>query len=70
MTMENKTLIIAAVIIVATAAMAMGPLVSVVNAAPNGDVRCVHNGNGDDKCTGGKSTTECVKTKGKYVCDR
>lgn len=44
-------MVMAAVIIAATAAIAMGPLVNVVKAAPNGDVRCVHNGNGQDRCT-------------------
>jgi hypothetical protein len=68
--MQTKTLVIAAVIIAATAALAIAPLASNVMAAPNGDIKCVHNGNGDDKCTGGQSTTHCEKIKGRYVCDR
>jgi hypothetical protein len=68
--MEPKTMAITAIVIAVTVAIAVGPLITLVNAAPNGDVKCVHNGNGGDKCTGGQSTTHCVKTKGKYVCDR
>lgn len=71
MNMQTKTLVIAAVIMAATAALAIAPLtISNAMAAPNGDVKCVHNGNGGDKCTGGQSTTHCTKTNGKYVCDR
>jgi hypothetical protein len=71
--METRTLVIAAVIIAATAALSIAPLaITSANAAPNGDTqtRCVHNGNGADKCGPGSSSTEvtCVKTKGKYVC--
>jgi hypothetical protein len=70
MNMQTKTLVIAVVIIAATAALAIAPLaISNAMAAPNGDVRCVHNGNGADKCTGGNSATKCTKTNGKYVCE-
>lgn len=72
MNMQTKTLVIAAVIIAATAALAIAPSASNVMAEPNGSTRtsCVHNGNGDDKCGPGNSSTEvtCTKTKGKYVC--
>jgi hypothetical protein len=29
---------------------------------------CVHNGNGDNKCTGGNSATHCERVHGKYEC--
>lgn len=70
--MKTKTLPIAAVIIAATAAVAVAPLV-ILNAmaAPNGSTTttCVH-GNGADKCTPGSSSTTvtCTKTNAKYVC--
>ena len=71
--MKTKTLPIAAVIIAATAAVAIAPLVILpAMAAPNGSTTtsCVHNGNGADKCTPGSSSTTvtCTKTNGKYVC--
>jgi hypothetical protein len=70
--METKTIVIAAVIVAATAAMAIAPLALTANAAPNGSTTttCVHNGNGADKCTGGSSSTTvtCTKVNGKYVC--
>jgi hypothetical protein len=73
MYMQTKTLVIAAVIIAASAALAIAPSASNVMAEPNGSTHttCVHNGNGDDKCTGGnsKTTVTCTKTQGKYVCN-
>ena len=69
--METKILPIAAFIIAAVAAVAMAPLaIPNAMAAPNGSTTttCVHNGNGDDKCTGGSSTTTVTCTYGKYVC--
>jgi hypothetical protein len=66
--MKTKTLVIAAIALAATF-MVAAPLVSVVNAAPNGDEVCVHNGNGADRCTPGQSSTSCIKTKGHYVCE-
>jgi hypothetical protein len=70
--MQTKTLVIAAVIIAATAALAIAPSASNVMAEPNGSTHsfCVHNGNGADKCTGGKSSTTvtCTKERGKYTC--
>jgi hypothetical protein len=71
--MQTKTLVIAAVIIAATAALAIAPSASNVMAEPNGSTKtiCVHNGNGADKCTGGQSSTKvtCTKERGKYVCN-
>jgi hypothetical protein len=53
--------------------LAIAPSASNVMAEPNGSTHttCVHNGNGDDKCTGGnsKTTVTCTKTQGKYVCE-
>lgn len=72
--MKTKTLVIAAVLIAATAAVALAPSLAMQKAlaAPNGDqiVTCTHNGNGADRCGPGQSSTEttCTKTKGKYVC--
>jgi hypothetical protein len=71
--MEMKTLVIAAVIMVATAAVSIAPLVtSNAMAAPNGSTKttCIHNGNGENKCTPGQSSTTvtCTKVKGKYEC--
>jgi hypothetical protein len=69
MYMQTK-ITLAIVIIAAAAALAIAPLASMnAMAAPNGDVKCVHNGNGADKCTGGNSATKCTKTQGKYVCE-
>jgi hypothetical protein len=71
--MKTRTLIIAAVIIAATSAVAIAPLATLnAMAAPNGSTTttCVHNGNGADKCTPGSSSTTvtCTKIKGKYEC--
>jgi hypothetical protein len=71
--METKTLVIAAVIIAATAAIALAPLATYnAMALRNGDstTRCVHNGNGADRCGPGQSSTEvtCTKVRGKFVC--
>jgi hypothetical protein len=71
--MQTKTITLVAVIVAATAAMAIAPLATLnAMAAPNGSTTttCVHNGNGADKCTGGSSTTTvtCTKVNGKYVC--
>lgn len=76
--MQTKTLVIAAVIIAATAALAIAPLASIAMAAPNGDQQssctAFHNGNGKtgscDSVHGKSShtvTTTCTKTKGKYT---
>jgi hypothetical protein len=80
--METKTLVIAAVIIAATAAFALGPLVTSSAMAARGGVNpgggttqtCVHNGNGatsDGACSnpsGTTQTTTCVKVHGKFQC--
>ncbi len=73
MNMQTK-IILTVVIVAAAAALAIAPLAALnAMAAPNGDTKttCVHNGNGGDKCTGGKSSTTvtCTKTQGKYVCE-
>jgi hypothetical protein len=60
-TMETKTLVIAAVIIAATAATAIAPLVTLnaMAARPGPQSFCVHNGNQriQDSCSGGSGTT-------------
>jgi len=71
--METKTIIITAVIIAATTAMAIAPLANLnAMAAPNGSTTttCVHNGNGGNNCTPGSSSTTvtCTKVNGKYQC--
>ena len=76
--MQTKTLVIAAVIIAATAALAIAPLASNAMAARNGDTQSTctsfHNGNGaTGSCDNvhGKSshtvTTTCTKVQGKYT---
>ena len=70
---QQQTVAILATVIAVAAALAIAPVaISSASAAPNGDTKttCVHNGNGDDKCGPGNSSTEvkCVKTNGKYVC--
>jgi hypothetical protein len=70
--MQTKTLVIAAVIIAATAGLAIAPLASNAMAAREGSqtTSCVHNGNGDDRCGPGQSSTTvtCTKHHGKYTC--
>jgi hypothetical protein len=82
-TMETKTLVIAAaVMIAATAAFALTPLVTSSAMAAKGGVNpggsttttCVHNGNGnpsDGACSnpsGTTVTTTCTKVHGKFTC--
>lgn len=73
----------AAVVIAATAAVALVPTVTSTAMAAKGGVNpgggtteeCVHNGNGrttEGECTNGNSgntvTTTCQKIRGKFVC--
>jgi hypothetical protein len=82
-TMETKTLVIAAaVMIAATAAFALAPLLASSAIAAKGGVNpgggttetCVHNGNGrtsDGACSnpsGTTVTTTCTKVHGKFQC--
>lgn len=80
--MKTQTLAIAAVMIAATAALAIGPMVTSNAMAAKGGINpgggtteeCVHNGNGrtaDGACTnpsGTTQTTTCVKVHGKFEC--
>jgi hypothetical protein len=80
--METKTLVIAAVMIAATAAFALAPLVTSSAIAARGGVNpggttsteCVHNGNGgttSGSCSnpsGTTQTTTCTKIHGKFHC--
>ena len=68
-----QTKIILAMVIIATAAgLAIAPSALNAMAEPNGSTRdsCVHNGNGDDRCGPGQSSTTvtCTKERGKYTC--
>jgi hypothetical protein len=70
-TMETKILVIAAIVIAATATLGLAPaLTSIAMADKPASEVCVHNGNGDNKCTGGASATHCERVHGKYVCTR
>jgi hypothetical protein len=80
--MKTQTLVIAAVIIAATASLALAPTFTSTAMAAKGGVNpggsteteCVHNGNGrtsDGACTnpsGTTVTTTCEKIRGKFVC--
>jgi hypothetical protein len=70
-TMETKILLIAAIVIAATATLGLAPALTSISMAekPASEI-CVHNGNGDNKCTGGASATHCERVHGKYVCTR
>ena len=67
--MKPTTLVIVAAIIAATASIALAPALTSTAMAdkPPAEV-CVHNGNGDNKCTGGSSATHCERVQGKYEC--
>ena len=80
--MKTQTLVIAAVIIAATASLALAPTFTSTAMAAKGGVNpggtttteCVHNGNGattDNACTnpsGTTQTTTCEKVHGKFTC--
>jgi hypothetical protein len=81
--MKTKTLVMAAAMIAATAALALAPTFTSTAMAAKGGVNpgggtteeCVHNGNGrvtEGECTNGNSgntvTTTCEKIRGKFVC--
>jgi hypothetical protein len=80
--MKTNTLVIAAVLIAATASLALAPTFTTTALAAKGGVNpgggtteeCVHNGNGrtsDGACdnpSGTTVTTTCVKIHGKFEC--
>jgi hypothetical protein len=80
--MKTKTLVMAAVMIAATAALALAPTFTPnamaakggVNPGGSTDTECVHNGNGrtaEGACTNPSGTTvitTCEKIRGKFVC--
>jgi hypothetical protein len=77
--MKTKTLVMAAVMIAATAALALAPTITstamaVKPTGPPGGTQCVHNGNGattEGPCKNKSGTTvvtTCEKVRGKFVC--
>jgi hypothetical protein len=80
--MKTQTLVIAAVMIAATASLALAPTFTSTAMAAKGGVNpgggtteeCVHNGNGrttTGECSnpsGTTQTTTCVKIHGKFQC--
>jgi hypothetical protein len=75
---RQQTVAILAVVVAATAAFALAPLVTSSAMAakggvnPGGSTTCVHNGNGDTSdgaCSNPSGTTQtCVKVHGKFEC--